>query len=86
MPVADLHGREYIDLLSGDGNASDKFWELDKRMKKDKKKTGVLITDMSRSNMIFIIMQLLDEKVITLDDLADFSEGLRERLEFLYSR
>ena len=30
--------REYIDLLSGDGNASDKFWELDKRMKKDKKK------------------------------------------------
>ena len=36
--------------------------------------------------MIFIIMQLLDEKVITMDDLADFSEGLRERLEFLYSR
>jgi hypothetical protein len=78
--------REYIDLLSGDGNASDKFWELDKRMKKDKKKAGVLITDMSRSNMIFIIMQLLDEKVITLVDLADFSEGLRERLEFLYRR
>ena len=78
--------REYIDLLSGDGNASDKFWELDKRMKKDKKKAGVLITDMSRSNMIFIIMQLLDEKVITMDDLADFSEGLRERLEFLYRR
>jgi hypothetical protein len=78
--------REYIDLLSGDGNASDKFWELDKRMKKDKKKAGVLITDMSRSNMIFITMQLLDEKVITMDDLADFSEGLKERLEFLYRR
>jgi len=78
--------RVYIDLLSGEGNASDKFWELDKRMKKDKKKAGVLITDMSRSNMIFIIMQLLDEKVITLDDLADFSEGLRERLELLYRR
>jgi hypothetical protein len=78
--------RVYIDLLSGEGNASDKFWELDKRMKKDKKKAGVLITDMSRSNMIFIIMQLLDEKVITMDDLADFSEGLKERLEFLYRR
>ncbi|SEH39459.1 hypothetical protein [Selenomonas sp. KH1T6] len=48
--------REYIDLLSGDGNASDKIWELDKRMKKDKKKAGVLIMDMSRSNMIFTIM------------------------------
>ncbi len=78
--------REYIDLLSGDGNASDRFWELDKRMKKDKKKSGVLIADMSRSNMIFIIMQLLDEKVITLDDLAEFSDDLRERLEFLYRR
>lgn len=48
--------REYIDLLSGDSNASDKIWELDKRMKKDKKKAGVLIMDMSRSNMIFTIM------------------------------
>ena len=27
--------KEYIDLLSGDENASDKFWELEERIKKD---------------------------------------------------
>lgn len=78
--------REYIELLSGEGYASDKFWELDKRIKRDKKKAGVMITDMSRSNMMFIIMQLLNEKVITLEDLADFSDELKEHLEFLRRR
>lgn len=78
--------REYIDLLSGEGYASDKFWELDRRIKQDKKKAGVMITDMSRSNMMFIIMQLLNEKVITLEDLADFSDELKDHLEFLRRR
>ncbi|MBQ7497724.1 MAG: multidrug transporter [Selenomonas sp.] len=78
--------REYIELLSGEGYSSDKFWELDKRIKRDKKKAGVMITDMSRSNMMFIIMQLLNEKVITLEDLADFSDELKEHLEFLRRR
>lgn len=32
--------KEYIDLLSGDENASDKFWELEERIKKDKKHPG----------------------------------------------
>ena len=78
--------REYIDLLSGEGYASDKFWELDKRIKRDKKKAGVMITDMSRSNMMFIIMQLLNEKVITIEDLADFSDEFKDHLEFLRRR
>lgn len=29
--------KEYIDMLNGNGNASDKFWELEERIKKDKK-------------------------------------------------
>lgn len=27
--------KEYIDMLNGNGNASDKFWELEERIKKD---------------------------------------------------
>ena len=27
--------KEYIDMLNGTGNASDKFWELEERIKKD---------------------------------------------------
>ena len=60
--------REYMDLLSEDGSASDKFWALEKRIKKDKQKTGVVV-DMRRSMMIQNILQLLGEGAITLDDL-----------------
>lgn len=34
--------KEYIDLLRGDENASDKFWKLEERIKKDKKHPGVM--------------------------------------------
>lgn len=39
--------KEYIELLSALGNASDRFWALEKRIKKDKKHPGVMI-EMSR--------------------------------------
>ncbi len=35
--------QEYIELLSGAENASEKFWKLEERVKKDKKHPGVLI-------------------------------------------
>ena len=42
---------EYTKLLSGDGKASDKVWELEKRILRDRQKTGVC-AGMSRSNMV----------------------------------
>ncbi len=33
--------KEYVALLSGKGNASDKFWKLEKRIREDKKDCGV---------------------------------------------
>lgn len=44
--------KEYIDMLNGNGNASDKFWELEERIKKDKKHPGVML-ELSKGNMIF---------------------------------
>ena len=35
--------QEYVNLLTSTGNASDHFWELQKRIKQDKKHPGVLI-------------------------------------------
>ena len=35
--------KEYVDLLSSPGNASDHFWELEKRIKRDKKHPGVIL-------------------------------------------
>ena len=70
--------KEYIELLSSDRQASDKFWELDKRIKQDKRCTGVLARDVKRSNMFQHIINLIYEEAITEDDLKEFSEDLRD--------
>ncbi len=69
---------EYIELLSSDRQASDKFWELDKRIKQDKRCTGVLARDVKRSNMFQLIINLIYEEAISEEDLIDFSEDLRD--------
>ena len=73
-----------MEILSQEGkNPSDIFWELDNRVKRDKKLTGVIARDMRRSNMYGLLIDLLRENTITLDDLSDFSEELQERLRWL---
>lgn len=41
----DRLNKEYIELLSEDANPSERFWRLDKRIKEDRKKTGVQLRD-----------------------------------------
>ena len=74
--------KEYIELLSGPGTASDKFWELEKRIRRDKKTVGVTMR-MSRTYMDLNIMSLIADGVIGLDDLEGFSDDLRERMSFI---
>lgn len=71
--------REYASLLADSGAASDKFWELDRRIQEDGKRVGVSAR-MSRSNMYHNLAMLLVDGVITLSDLDDFSDDLKERL------
>ena len=77
--------KEYIDLLSGDENASDKFWKLEERIKKDKKHPGVML-ELSKGNMVFDIVALINSGVITTADLIDFSDELKESIAFLLHR
>ena len=77
--------KEYMDLLDGAENASDKFWKLEERIKKDKKHPGVML-ELSKGNMIFDIVALINSGVITTADLVDFSDGLKESVDFLLSR
>ena len=69
--------KEYIALLSMDKPASDRFWDLEKRIHADKRATGV-VCSISRSSMTMIIFDLYRTKAITLADLDEFSEELRE--------
>lgn len=77
--------REYTEILTSDKQASDRFWQLWERIKEDPKCTGV-IAQMSRSSVIFNMVDLIREGTITLDDLAEFSEELQERVRFLVER
>ena len=77
--------KEYIELLSGEGNPSDKFWKLEKKKKKDEKKAGVQL-DMRRSNLIYNLLSLLNEGAISLSDLEGFSEELLETIDAFTNR
>ena len=78
--------QEYISLLSDDGKlASDKFWELEKRIKKDKKSSGVIL-QMSKSEAIWNIAYMIKLKVIALEDLEDFSDNLKEAVTLMLDR
>ena len=72
--------KEYVALLSGKGNASDKFWKLEKRIREDKNDCGVQC-EMSRSNQFYIMLSLLNEGAITFDDLEDFSDDLKDTMK-----
>ncbi len=78
--------KEYMALLSSeDKKASEKFWELEKRIKKDKKHPGVII-EMSKSQAIWNIVDLIRLDVITYEDLAEFSDDLKQAVKMIFDR
>lgn len=76
---------EYIVLLQNEKSASAKFWELEKRIKQDKKSAGVII-DMRRSTAINNIVNLVLDEVISLDDLEEFSDDLKEAVKYMVEK
>ncbi len=76
---------EYIKILQEHSNPSEKFWALEKRIQKDKRCLGVIV-EMKRQNMIHILMSLLNDEVITHDDLDEFSSEIREAVKFFLGR
>ena len=81
----DKLNKSYIDLLSKDASPSEKFRELEKRIKSDKKKTGVR-AEISRSELIYNILSLLHEGAISMDDLEEFSYELKETVRYMTER
>ena len=77
--------KEHVNLLTSPGNASDHFWELEKRIKQDKKHPGVLI-ELRKSTAIWDIAYFVRDKIITLDDLEGFSEDLIDAVKLILSR
>ena len=76
--------REYVELLTSLGNASSHFWELEKRIKQDKKRPGVLI-ELRKSTALWDIAYFVREKVITINDLEGFSADLIDAVKLILS-
>lgn len=74
---------EYIEILNSSKPASEKFWEIEKQVRNDKKGAGVII-EMRRSELIPNILKLLEEKVIVLNDLEEFSDELKQMVSLLW--
>ena len=77
--------KDYITYLSSDERASTKFWEMEKRIKADKKTPGVCI-ELNKRNRIFDLVRFLQDGVIIFDDLDEFSDELRENVRLLWER
>ena len=75
----------YVKYLQSKEPASTKFWELEKRIKRDRKNPGVLI-ELKKQDMPFDLIRLIHEGVITINDLDEFSDELKETVHFLLER
>ena len=74
--------KEYVELLTSPGNASDHFGELEKRIKQDKKHPGVLIKLRKSVDIAYFVR----DKVITMNELEGFSEDLIDAVKLILSR
>ena len=73
--------KEYVNFLNDDTKpASEKFWEIEKRIKEDKRHPGVIM-ELKKSEVIWDMVHLIRLKVITSDDLSEFSEELRQEVK-----
>ncbi len=61
--------KEYANFLNDDKKpAADKFWELEKWIKENKRHPGVIM-ELKKSEVIWDIVRLIRLKVIVYDDL-----------------
>ena len=69
--------KEYIDILKQDKSASEIFWTLEEKIKKDKKSVEVMVI-MRRSIMLDIILELIRDNVIEFKDIGEFNDDLKD--------
>ena len=75
---------EYKAILDSDDTPIDKFVELKERINKDSRASVFHLPGrFSRNDMNLNIKSLLDTGVITIDDLSEFSDEVRDMAEFV---
>lgn len=62
-----------------------RFWNKINRKNENKKKTGVQL-EMSRSNLIYNIISLINDGAIDFENLEEFSDELKETVRALIKK
>lgn len=70
---------EYADYLQSDLPASTKFWEMEERIKEDKRRPGVMLS-LEKKNVDYDRMRLMKDGAIKEADLDGFSQELIDRV------
>ena len=77
--------QKYVKLLTSPGDASEHFWELEKRIRNDKKHPGVMM-QLEKGEAIWDIAILIRKRVITVKDLDGFSQELKDAVAEILNR
>ena len=77
--------KSYIILLNSPGYASEHFWELEKRVREDRKHPGVKM-QINKSEVAWDCVSLLQLGVITMDDLNGFSEDFVDTVKLILEK
>lgn len=70
---------EYIRILNGSEKASEKFHLLEKSIKQDRLHPGVC-AEMTKQNVLPILVKLINDDIISANDLQGFSPELIETI------
>ena len=73
---------KYAAVLTGPYRGSEAFWEVKRFIRQDMKRIGAM-GGVEQSEVACIIADLLREQVITAEDLADFSDEVKETVNNL---
>lgn len=72
---------DYIDCLKDNTKKpSDRFWQFEKRIKKDKQNPGAAL-NMDKGEAVWNIVNLMRSDAIEAADLLDFSDELKHEVE-----
>ena len=75
---------EYMEILESGKRPGEKFRMLYKRLKNDKRNTGVCAVDLSRSHMLILLDELRADGVIHEKDMEGFSQDLQDWMRYGY--
>ena len=79
----EILNQTYIALLSHEElPASERFWKLQQAIQADRCRPGVCL-ELKKQTMVYDLAALVKDHTITVEDIAEFSDEVKERVAML---